>query len=84
MRILLMQSLGYSFLVLGVIGVLLPVLQGSICFLIGLAILSRHAAWAERLMTRLKQRFPRLGHLVDVAEARAEAWWDRATLWVRR
>jgi uncharacterized membrane protein YbaN (DUF454 family) len=84
MRIILMQSLGYGFLVLGVIGVLLPILQGSICFLIGLAILSRHAAWAERLMNRLKQRFPRLGQLVDVAETRAEGWWNRITLWARR
>jgi uncharacterized membrane protein YbaN (DUF454 family) len=84
MRVIVMQSLGYGFLVLGVIGVLLPVLQGSVCFVIGLAILSRHAPWAERLMHRLKRRFPRIGHLIDMGEARAEAYWERITAWFRR
>lgn len=83
MRVIVMQSLGYGFLVLGVIGIFLPILQGSICLVIGLAILSRHAPWAERLMHRLKERYPKLGHMIDAAEERADDYWQRVTAWTR-
>lgn len=74
-----MQGLGYGFLVLGVAGLFLPILQGVLFILIGLAILSRHARWAENLVARLKRRYPRLEQTIDVAEARAQAWWARIT-----
>ena len=50
MKIILLQALGYTFLVLGVFGLFLPILQGFLFMLIGLIILARHAAWAERLL----------------------------------
>lgn len=79
-----MQGLGYGFLVLGVVGLFLPILQGVLFLLIGLAILSRHARWAEDLILRLKQRYPRLEHAIDVAETRAGAWWEWITAFLRR
>ncbi|MGK5643492.1 PGPGW domain-containing protein, partial [Streptomyces sp. URMC 126] len=40
--------LGYSFLVLGVLGLVLPFLQGFLFIFIGLILLSKHASWANR------------------------------------
>jgi len=84
MKAILMQGVGYGFVLLGIAGLVLPFLQGILFILIGLAILSRHARWAEQLVARLKRRYPRLERAIDVAEARAEAWWDRLTRIRRR
>ncbi|HRY22738.1 MAG: PGPGW domain-containing protein [Geminicoccaceae bacterium] len=71
---LLVLGLGYGFLVLGVLGLFLPVLQGVLFLVVGLVILSRHAPWAERLLARFKARFPRLGSVFTTGENLAERW----------
>jgi uncharacterized membrane protein YbaN (DUF454 family) len=68
-----MLTLGYAFLGLGVLGMFLPILQGFLFLAIGLVILSRHAPWAQRLVDRLKRKYPRLGAKLDAAEAKAQA-----------
>ena len=50
MKHIVMLVLGYGFLVLGVLGLFLPFLQGFLFLLVGLLILARHAPWAERLL----------------------------------
>jgi len=72
-----MLVIGYGFLGLGVLGLFLPILQGVLFLAIGLIILSRHAAWAERLLARLKARYPRAGDLFTRAEVMAERWLHR-------
>ena len=72
-----MLALGYSFLVLGVLGMFLPILQGFLFLAIGLAILARHAAWARLLRMRLVARYPKLGAKMDEAERVAHRWWVR-------
>jgi uncharacterized membrane protein YbaN (DUF454 family) len=79
-----MLLLGYGFLGLGVLGLFLPFLQGVLFLAIGLIILSRHAVWAERLLARLKARFPRAGNMFAQAEATAERWVHRIARRVRR
>ena len=81
---LLMLGLGYGFLGLGFLGLFLPILQGLLFLAIGLIILSRHAAWAERLLLRLKARYPRAGNLFIKAEVTAERWLHRFARRVRR
>ncbi len=58
-RILLIIT-GWMFIVLGVAGLFLPVLQGILFIVIGLLILSREYAWARNWLLRLEQRFPQL------------------------
>ena len=72
---ILMQALGYAFLVLGVVGLVLPFLQGILFLAIGLIILARHAAWAQRLLDHFRESHPKAGELIDGAEAKAEGWW---------
>jgi uncharacterized membrane protein YbaN (DUF454 family) len=62
--------LGYFFLLLGIAGLVLPVLQGWLFIAIGLIILSRHAAWARRVLDWLRDRHPKVAHAID----RAERW----------
>jgi uncharacterized protein len=84
MKAILLQAAGYGFLVLGVIGLFLPFLQGILFLLIGLLILARHAAWAQRLLDRFREQHPKAAELVDHAEAKAAGWWHRVISLGRR
>lgn len=84
MNRLLMLGVGYGFLGLGFLGLFLPILQGILFLAIGLIILSRHASWAERLLLRLKERFPRTGQVFTRAEIAAERWIHRIGRRIRR
>jgi len=50
--------LGWTCLILGVIGLFVPVLQGVLLILLGLALLSRDSRWARRCLLKLRLRFP--------------------------
>ncbi|MBC7950201.1 MAG: hypothetical protein H7Z12_00070 [Rhodospirillaceae bacterium] len=71
--------LGWVFLVLGVLGLFLPILQGVLFLAIGLAILAQEQPWAHRLMTRIRQRFPHMAGVFDNAHRKAEAWICKIT-----
>jgi uncharacterized membrane protein YbaN (DUF454 family) len=51
---------GWTLLFLGAIGFFLPVLPGVLFLLIGLSILSVEYEWAQRWVTALRSRFPRI------------------------
>ncbi len=78
MKTILLQAAGYTFLVLGVLGLVLPVLQGFLFLAIGLIILAKTAPWAERLLGRFRKRYPEAGTLLDKAEAKVEEWGRKA------
>ena len=61
-------SLGYGCLAIGVIGLILPIVHGTLFFVAGLVILSRHEPWAAALLERLK------GSIRVCA-----AWWAAAS-----
>ena len=67
---------GILLLVLGVVGAILPVLQGWFFFLLGLAVLATEYVWAERLLKRAKEKAALARETVlrrKQAEARAQA-----------
>ena len=68
---------GWGCILLGIAGLLLPVLQGILFLLIGLAILSSEYVWAHKLLHKLRRRFPRLARLADEATAIAHRWLRR-------
>ena len=88
MKPILAQALGYFFLVLGVLGMFLPILQGFLFLFIGLIILARHAPWAERLLERLRRRSPRFDAMISKAEVKTHLWRikaeERSRLWWQR
>ncbi len=69
--------LGWAFILLGVVGLFLPVLQGILFLLIGLVILSSEYVWAHHLLAKLRSRFPSISRKADEAS-------DKAAAWVRR
>jgi uncharacterized protein len=75
-RILVLIA-GWGFIVLGILGLFLPVLQGVLFLLVGLIILSSEYVWAHRLLSRLRERFPKIGHTADLAAEKAGAWLRR-------
>jgi P-type Ca2+ transporter type 2C len=50
---------GWIFVVAGIAGLILPVLQGILFLLIGLVILSKEYRWAGRLLGHIRSRFPK-------------------------
>jgi len=70
----LMLVVGWGFIVLGILGLFLPILQGILFLLIGLIILSTEYVWAHHLLGRVLARFPRLRGLADSAKTKAEKW----------
>lgn len=76
---ILIIIVGWAFILLGIVGLFLPILQGILFILVGLIILSTEYVWAHHLLTRLKQRFPRLGRTADQATEVAKGWLQRLT-----
>jgi len=70
-------ALGWMFILLGLAGLFLPVLQGVLFLFIGLIILSTEYVWAHHLLRRLRERFPGLAKHADHAKERAHAWLQR-------
>lgn len=73
-RTILLQAVGYLFLALGLLGMVLPILQGFLFLAIGMIILAKTAPWAKRLLERFRKRHPRIGTLIDQAEVKVETW----------
>ena len=78
MKNFLLQALGYLFLVLGVLGLVLPILQGFLFLAIGLIILAKTTPWAGRLLERFREKYPDAGRLIDKAETKVEEWARKA------
>lgn len=68
---------GWAFILLGIAGLFLPILQGVLFILIGLAILSSEYVWAHHLLAKLKARFPKISRTADRATEKAAAWMRR-------
>jgi len=75
-RILVLIA-GWSFILLGIVGVFVPILQGVLFLLVGLIILSSEYVWAHHLLSKIRERFPKLGRTADQATEKATAWLRR-------
>lgn len=76
---ILILIVGWFFILLGIVGLFLPILQGILFILIGLIILSSEYVWAHQLLKRIKERFPKIGRVADEATEKAKAWMGRLT-----
>ncbi len=68
---------GWSLILLGIVGLFLPILQGVLFILIGLIILSSEYIWAHHLLGRLRARFPKISRTADEAAIKAGGWLRR-------
>jgi uncharacterized protein (TIGR02611 family) len=69
--------MGWTFLVVGVAGLLLPILPGWLFIFAGLLVLSTEYVWAHKLVQRARVRFPKLAASLDSRAHRLQAWVRR-------
>ena len=68
---------GWGFIVLGILGLFLPILQGILFLLIGLSLLSNSSPWAARLLAKVRGRFPKISKTYDEAMVKAKEYQAR-------
>jgi hypothetical protein len=68
---------GWAFVLVGIAGLFLPVLQGVLFILIGLFILSSEYIWAHHLLEKIRLRFPRVASQLDHAKQKGAHWLHR-------
>ncbi|WP_043359532.1 PGPGW domain-containing protein [Belnapia sp. F-4-1] len=78
------KLLGFSLLALGVLGLILPFLQGLLFLALGIFVLRDQYPWARRWMGKLEARFPRQMVQVEAMEARLIGWSRRQGEKLRR
>ena len=76
-KLVLILSAGWFFVVLGILGIFLPILQGLLFLAIGLILLSKESEWVQGKLDWAKQRYPKFGEKYDEAEAAADRLWRR-------
>jgi uncharacterized protein len=74
---ILILIVGWGFVLLGVVGLVLPFLQGVLFIFAGIIILSSEYAWAKRLLEKLRTRFPKIVSIADRAATKAAGWMKR-------
>ena len=73
---IMLLLLGWGFIVLGVIGLFLPILQGVLFLVVGLLILSSEYVWAHKLLQKIRTRFPQIASRWDEAAIKAHRWTE--------
>ena len=63
-------SAGWLFIVLGIVGLFLPILQGLLFIAVGIALLADHIPMFARIRDAGYRRFPKLQRLVRRVRAR--------------
>ncbi len=69
--------IGWFFIVLGVLGLFLPILQGVLFILIGLAILSSRSEMIKRFLKHLEERYPHHHERVEIWKEKIKHWFKR-------
>jgi uncharacterized protein len=76
---LVVLIVGWALVLLGTVGLALPVLQGVLLILLGLYVLSRESRTARVLLEKLRARHPGLDAAVERMKARLgrplPGWW---------
>lgn len=77
-------GLGWLFILLGIAGLFLPILQGILFLLIGLVLLSYESRTVRRFLAYLRLRYPKLSSKIQLARWYVRRWWQRLRgLWVK-
>jgi hypothetical protein len=78
------KATGLALLVLGALGLVLPILQGGLFLALGLFVLRDQYGWAHRGMAWTRRRWPGATRAVEAMEARLIAWGRRQRERLRR
>ncbi len=75
---------GTFFVILGVLGLFLPILQGVLFLFVGLVLLSKGSSRVRALKQKFKRRYPKWGAKIEQAEAWAKEMPPRAKARIKR
>jgi uncharacterized protein len=68
---------GWVCILFGIVGLFVPILKGVLFLFVGLVLLSSEYVWADRLLSKIRNRFPSLTARLDKAVATIQAWFGR-------
>ena len=71
-KTLTILTLGWFFIILGVIGLFLPLLQGILFIFIGVYLLSRRQPWASNLLVKLKIKHPKIYSTFEILKTKVK------------
>ena len=66
--------MGTAFVLLGIVGLFLPILQGILFIVIGVLFLAKGSATVRSQKMGFKKRFPRIGAKLTYLENKAREW----------
>jgi len=69
--------IGWLFIVLGILGLFIPILQGILFIMIGLAILSSRSEMIKRFLKHLEKRYPRHHERIETWEKKVRGWFKK-------
>jgi uncharacterized membrane protein YbaN (DUF454 family) len=69
--------IGWFFIILGILGLFLPILQGILFILVGLAILSTRSEIIKRFLKHLEERYPKHHNRVEIWEGKIRDWFKK-------
>ena len=61
---------GCAFIILGILGCFLPILQGILFLAVGVALLAPYVPWFKKIRNTLYRRFPKAKRFVEDLKAR--------------
>jgi len=70
--------IGWFFIFLGILGLFLPILQGILFILIGLAILSTRSEIIKRFLKHLEEHYPQHHERVEIWKGKIRNWFKKA------
>ncbi len=70
--------LGWSFIIFGILGLFLPILQGILFIMIGLAILSSRSQSIRRFLRYLEKRYPHHHEKMEVLKEKIRNWFKKS------
>jgi hypothetical protein len=73
-------STGWLLIVVGVVGLFLPILQGGLSLALGFALLSLGSQWMHLRIRKLMGRWPRVWRRMERFRRRLHGWLHRATV----
>ncbi len=78
-RKIFLLALGWGFVILGIAGLFLPILQGLLFLIIGLILLSSEYVWAHQMLEALKKRFPSVANRSHETSRKVGEWFSGLT-----
>ena len=72
-----MLIIGWVFIGLGILGLFLPLLQGVLFIMIGLAILSSRSEMVKRFLKHLEERYPQHYNRIEIWREKIRNWFGK-------